>query len=431
MTVGGMILAFVAGAVAGYLVAALRSAARIQAVAEERARAVQQAERVPVLEARIEALSRENTGLQARLAELAKEKETETDKTAWLKTAQSELRDAFQALASDALKGNSEQFAGMTREQFVQPLEKGLKALDEQVRRMEERREGAYQSLDAHLSNLKDAYERLRNTTTSLATALTTSSGARGEWGEVQMRRIVELAGMLAHVDFEEQSRTDSSQPDMTVRLPNGGVLPVDAKTTLKTYLDVMESSDTAARKSRLVAHASAVRGRIRELAGKEYWKQFDKSPDFVVMFLPHEAFLGVAIEADADILNYAFSQRVLPATPITLLALLKTVAYAWQQQQMTENAREIAVQAKELAERLSVFIAHLQKVGKNLESTVKSYNEATGSLQARVLPSVRRLKDYGASDSEVPEIEAVDRLPMLPANSRTESERRSETEGE
>jgi len=419
MTTGGIILAALAcgagGAAIGWLVAALRAAARLQAVAEDRARAVQQAERVPVLESRLAELVRENTSLQTRLAELAKEKDAETDKVGWLDKARQELREAFQSLASDALRGNSEQFAGMTREQFVLPLEKGLKSLDEQVRRMEEKREGAYQSLDTHISSLRDAYERLRSTTTSLATALTTSSGARGEWGEVQMRRIVELAGMVERVDFEEQISTDSSRPDMIVHLPNGGILPVDAKTTLKTFLGAQEASDGAGRKACLQAHAAAVRARIRELAGKEYWKQFEKSPDIVVMFMPHEAFLSAALESDGEILNYAFSQRVLPATPITLLALLKTVAYAWQQQRMTESAREIAAQARELADRLTVFIGHLQKMGKNLESAVKSYNDASGSLQARVMPSVKRLKEFGAADSDIPAIDAIDRLPMLP----------------
>ncbi|MEI6969915.1 MAG: DNA recombination protein RmuC [bacterium] len=403
------------GSAIGYLVALLVRAAQMRQLAEERAGARQEADRVPGLEGRILELTRENSGLLARIAETSQAAEAERDKNLWLTRAEEKLREAFQALAAEALKGNTEQFAGRAREQLLVPMEKSLKALDEHVRELEQKREGAYRSLDEHLGQLKDAYNQLRSTTSSLSTALTTSSGARGEWGEVQMRRIVELAGMVRHVDFDEQERTEAGKPDMIVRLPNEGIIAVDAKTTMKTYLDAIEVQDTTRRKAGLQAHATAVRGRVRELAGKEYWKQYERAPDFIIMFVPHEAFLSAALEGDRDLLDYAFNQRVLLATPVTLLALLKTVSYAWQQQKLTENTREIANEAHELCDRLFVFIGHLNKTGRSLDSAVKSYNDSIGSLQSRVIPCARRLKELGATGSEVPAVEPVGHQVTLP----------------
>jgi len=405
----------IAGGAIGYLVAIALRASQLSSLAEDRARARQEAERVPGLESRIAELTRENSGLLARIAETAQTAEAEKEKNVWLVRAEQQLREAFQALASEALRGNSEQFAGRAREQLLLPMEKSLKALDEHVRELEQKREGAYRSLDEHLGQLKEAYNQLRATTSSLSTALTTSSGARGEWGEVQMRRIVELAGMVRHVDFDEQEQTEAGKPDMIIRLPNEGILAVDAKTTMKTYLDAIEAQETGQRKARLQAHASAVKGRVRELAGKEYWKQYERAPDFVIMFVPHEAFLSAALEGDRDLLDYAFNQRVLIATPVTLLALLKTVSYAWQQQKLTENTKEIATEAHELCDRLGVFVGHLQKTGRSLDSAVKSYNDCIGSLQSRVMPCARRMKELGATGSDLPDAEPIGHQVTLP----------------
>ena len=416
VTAVAVLICTVAAAAIGYLVALSVRAHQLRVLAEEKARARQEADRVPGLERRVSELTLENSGLLARIAETAQAAEAEKEKNVWLARAEQQLREAFQALAAEALKGNSEQFAGSAREQLLVPMEKSLKALDEHVRELEQKREGAYRTLDEHLGHLKEAYNQLRTTTTSLCTALTTSSGARGEWGEVQMRRIVELAGMVRHVDFDEQERTEAGKPDMIIRLPNEGILAVDAKTTMKTYLDAVEVQDTSQRKVRLQAHASAVRGRVRELAGKEYWKQYERAPDFIIMFVPHEAFLSTALEGDRDLLDYAFNQRVLLATPVTLLALLKTVSYAWQQQKLTENTREIAGEAHELCDRLGVFVGHLQKAGRSLDSAVKSYNDSVGSLQSRVMPCARRLKELGATVSDLPVVEPVGHQATLPS---------------
>jgi DNA recombination protein RmuC len=403
------------GLMIGYLLAALRQAAVLRALAEEKARALQDASRVPGLELKLDELSKESAGLRTRIAELNKMQETETGKTQWLEKAESHLREAFEALASRALQLNSDQFTARTREQLTEPLEKTLKALDGQVREMEKKREGAYSTLDEHLAQLKTAYDQLHSTTSDLATALTSSSGTRGQWGEIQLRRVVEMAGMVPHVNFEEQERTDAGQPDMIVHMPNGGILPVDAKTTMKSYLDAMEATDNNARKALLQAHANAVKSRIRELSSKEYWKQYEHSPDFTVMFLPNDAFLTGAFEGDRGLLEYAFAQRILLTTPVTLLALLRTVAYAWQQQDMADNAREIAAQAHELSDRFATFVGHLQKTGKSLDSAVKTYNDAIGSLQSRIMPSLRRFKELGVPGSDIPAVEPLDHQATLP----------------
>ncbi len=410
-----VIVALLAGLVVGWLAASLRQASAVRALAEEKARALQEARRVPGLEQKLDDLAKESAALRTRIAELNKMQEAETGKTQWLEKAESHLREAFEALASRALQVNSDQFTTRTREQLTEPLDKTLKSLDSQVRELEKKREGAYSTLNDHLAQLKTAYEQLSSTTSGLTTALTSSSGARGQWGEIQLRRIVEMAGMVQHVDFEEQERTDAGQPDMTIRLPNGGILPVDAKTTMKSYLDAMEATDNNARKALLQAHSNEVRKRIKELSSREYWKKYEHSPDFAVMFLPNDAFLTGALEGDRGLIEYAFAQRVMLTTPVTLLALLRTAAYAWQQQKMTENAREIAVQAHELADRFSIFLGHLQKTGKNLDSAVKTYNEAIGSYQSRLAPSLRRFKDLGVGTSDIPQLDQVDHQATLP----------------
>jgi len=404
------------GAALGYLVALSIKSGQMQFLAEEKARARQEADRVPGLEAKIEETARENSDLLARIAGMTKTAEAEQEKTSWLAKAEEQLREAFQALSAEALRNNSEQFTNRTREQLVAPIEKSLKTMDAQIRELELKREGAYSGLDRHLTQLKEAYDQLRSTTSGLATALTTSSGARGDWGEVQLRRIVEMAGMVRHVDFDEQEKTDAGKPDMIIHLPNEGTLAVDAKTTMKTFLEAIDAADDNSRKAKLQSHAAAVRLRIRELSAKEYWKQYERAPDFIVMFLPNDAFLRAALEGDRDLLDYAFTQKVMLATPVTLLALLKTAAYTWQQQRLTENAREIAMQAHDLCDRLNTFAGHLQKTGRSLDSAVKSYNESVGSLQSRVMPCARRLKDLGATTSEMLPVEQVDRQATLPA---------------
>jgi DNA recombination protein RmuC len=305
---------------------------------------------------------------------------------------------------------------------LVVPLKTSLEAMDDHIRDLEQKREGAYEGLNEKLSQLGQTHQQLQITTATLVQALK-SSGTRGRWGELQLRRVVEMAGMTNHVDFDEQAATDSGRPDMVVHLPNSGILPVDAKAPMQAYLEAIEAPDENVRKSRLEAHARAMRARVTELSQRRYWDQFERTPQLVAMFVPNEACLGAAFECDADLLDFAIQQRILIATPVTLVALLKAVAYGWQQHQITENARLIALQAKEMYERLSTFVGHLADVGARLDQAVRDYNESIGSLEGRVIPSIRRLRELGVGSDEVGAPREIDRQVRLPTSQNNTSE--------
>jgi len=381
--------------------------------------------------------STRNAQIRAELAVARKTEETDREKLAWVDQAEDQLRNTFQALAAKVLASNSETFSRQTRDQMeglmkqikgdwsvqkeqfsslVNPVEKSLQTLDQHVRTLEKTREGAYRSLEQHLKELKTAHQSLRDETGHLRSALTISSRSRGQWGELQLRRIVEQAGMLNHVDFEEQEHTaDGQRPDMVIRMPNEGILPVDAKTSLEAYLQAVEANTDEERRQKLKAHAQAMRNHVRTLSSKAYWKQFPHTPEVVVMFVPNEACLGAAFEEDPQLMEYGLEQHVLVATPVTMFGLLKTIAYGWQQQSIAENAHEIAEEGKILCDRLDVFLDHLSKTGKGLDAAVRSYNNAVGSVQNRLIPSARRFKDLGATTRDLdtpPAIETQSRLP-------------------
>jgi DNA recombination protein RmuC len=343
--------------------------------------------------------------------------------------AQAQLREAFAALASQALQTNAGEFLRSVRQQLetmltavrgdwtthkkelehlVKPLEDTLGKLDGQIRELEQKREGAYKGLDEQLRHLGQAQQSLQTATVKLEQALK-SPIVRGSWGQFELRRVVELAGLEAHVHFAEQVTAEATRPDMIVYLPNRAALPVDAKAPMQAFLDAMDTSDADLRKARLKDHAGAVRSRVRELSQKRYWDQFTPSPEFVVMFVPNDTCLSAAFAQDPELLEFAFQQRVLLTTPVTLLALLKAVAYGWQQQAIAENASQIARQGKEIHDRVAVFVGHLKKTGENLGGAVQAYNAAVGSLETRLLPAVRRLRELGAATTDLPEIEAVD----------------------
>lgn len=361
--------------------------------------------------------------LERELAGLHAGADAERAKAEWGEKADQHLREAFQALAARSLQCNSEAFLKQSREQLdallkqvrgdwsvqkeqmghlVQPVEKQLKTLDEQVRKLEQRREGAYKTMEQHLAELKVAHRELRDETGHLRTALTTSAQSRGQWGELQLRRLVEMAGMKNHVDFDEQQQAGSGRPDMVVRLPNEGILPVDAKTSMADYLKALDADTEDRRQASMKAHAAAMRNHVRTLAAKGYWQQFEKAPEVVVMFVPNEACLSAGFEVDAGLIEYGLEQHVLVATPVTLFGLLKAVAYGWQQQSMADNARAIAAEGKALCDRLGVFLDHLGKAGKGLDSAVRGYNDAIASAESRLMPAARRLGELGASTREV-----------------------------
>jgi len=332
-------------------------------------------QRLTQLEQDIKQLQDEKSALAIQKAELGKEMEAAVEKLNWLDSAQKQMREAFEALAGKTLSSNSTEFLKRTETQLshlVTPLKENLVSLGKQVQELETKREGAYKGLQEQLKNLAVSHTELQRTTVTLTQALR-SPTVRGRWGELQLRRVVEMAGMSKNVSYSEQVSVDGSRPDMIANLPNGGILPLDAKAPLEAYLDAMQAQDDSVRKTKLVQHAKAMKSRVRELGQKQYWTQFDKTPDFVVMFVPNEACLGAAFEADPDLLNFAINQHVLIASPVTLLALLKAVAYGWQQQQITENSRHIAEQGELLYQRLKTFLAHLSDVQKNLNRTVQS----------------------------------------------------------
>lgn len=420
-------LVFSAGLLIGVLLGTLFSQARAARTTERLQRREEDLARLEPLRQRCEQLERETVRLEAA-------READAERLAWIHTADEQLRTSFQALASQVLQQSFETLNQSTREQFehllrearadwreqqgslrhlIEPVGRSLETLGQQVQQLETERQGAYRGLQQEVGLLRDAHRQLNDATLGLRQALRSSS-VRGRWGEVQLRRVVEMAGMVPHVDFEEQPNADGLRPDMIVRLPENGILPIDAKAPLKAYLEAHAATDETTRRIKFKAHQRALRQRIQELGQRRYFAQFENSPELVVMFVPSEACLGSAFDDDPDLLDFALRFRVLPATPVTLLALLKAVAHGWRQRQVTENARQLAALGSELHGRLARFVDHLRQLGKELDQAVGVYNRTVGSLERRVLPTVRRLEEAGAAieDDETAEPEAIERRP-------------------
>jgi DNA recombination protein RmuC len=362
--------------------------------------------------------------LESTVAELKAENKGSAEKLEWMENAEDKLREAFKSLASDALNANTEMLTGQAKKDIssiVDPLKENLTSLDGHVRELEKSREGAYKSLEQQLKDIKDTHTRLQETTSSLSHALSAPT-VRGRWGELQLRRVVELAGMVNHVAFDEQATTDGGRPDMIVHLPNGGVLPVDSKVPLSAYKTAMESDDEEKRARKLSEHAGAMKGRIQELGQKQYWDQFKKTPDFVVMFVPNEACLGAAFDKDPGLLEYAIEKKVLISSPVTLLALLRSVAYGWQQHKVSENALKIVSESKELYKRLKIFLGIFEEVGKSLSKATEKYNKAVGSMQRRLIPQSKKMQELHVSEEELSAPEPIEVTPRLPAAPPAES---------
>jgi len=353
-----------------------------------------------------------------RLAQAEATLRAEREKNVWTDDAKEQFRNTFRVLATDELESRSSQLKTTAKEELtgvIAPLKEELTKLDKQVRDLEAKREGAYSSLGAQLQGLHNLQDSLRQQTTTLAQALK-SPTVRGRWGEIHLRRLVELSGMGRHVDFSEQETTDAGRPDMVIRLPEKGIVPVDSKVPLDAFLRAMDTEDEEARRQLMAEHARAFRGRIRELAQRAYWEQFERIPEVVVMFVPVEASLSAAFQSDRDLFEYALQNKVLVTSPIALFALLRSIAFGWQQQQVAENAEQIAAQGKALYERVATFVGHVAGMGKSLDASVKKYNEAVGSLDARVLPAARRLRELGVGNAEIDAPGPVEAQPRLPA---------------
>ncbi|MHB1239712.1 MAG: DNA recombination protein RmuC, partial [Gammaproteobacteria bacterium] len=345
------------------------------------------------------------------------------EKLAALQQAREQLAETFAALSGQALRTNNEEFLRLAREnlkQFqiqaaselekkeknieglVKPIRETLEKTERQIQLMEQERQKAYGSLSRYLETMAQTQQQLQSETRNLVKALRRPE-VRGQWGEMTLKRLAELAGMVEYCDFypqEHRATEDGAlRPDMVVRLPNGREIVVDVKTPLDAYLSAVEAEDDAQRKLFLEHHARKVRERIRELAAKSYWSQFPKSPDFVVLFMPGEQFLSAALDQDPGLIEEALRQRVVVATPTSLVALLRAVAYGWRQETLAENAEQIRALGEQLYERLGRFSEHLAKLGRHLGSSVEQYNRTVGSFERQLTPSARRFTEMGIQE--------------------------------
>jgi DNA recombination protein RmuC len=360
---------------------------------------------------------------------LGEERKSAAEKVALLEHTRAEVATTFKALSSDALDAALERLQTAARdrevrqreavEHLVSPIKDSLTRFDGHIKELERARSEAYGSLLTQVRSLAESQERLRSETGNLVTALRAPS-VRGRWGELQLRRVVEMAGMLAHCDFVEQRTATVDErrlrPDLVVKLPAGRNVVVDAKVPLEAYLAALDAADEDERRARLADHARQIRQHIQKLSLKSYWEQFQPSPEFVVLFIPGEAFYSAALEQDPALIEDGIGERVLVATPTTLIALLKAVAAGWQQETIAESAKTISELGREVYSRLSTLGDHLARLGRKLDGAVNDYNQTIGSLERRVLPAARRLAEHGAGGpDELEPMEPVDRTTQKP----------------
>ncbi|GAA4522680.1 MULTISPECIES: DNA recombination protein RmuC [Nonomuraea] len=391
MDVVSLLLGLLIGAAVGFLVARTRAAVR---VAEADARAKSAGEKLVYVEEqlaeRFQALSTRALDVNnVRFLELA-----ETRLAATRAEAAGDLEQRRQAV-----------------EHLVEPLRDALARVETQLRDTESGQRAARAELAKEMEFVRHSHEQLRSQTMALVRALQRPE-ARGRWGEMQLRRVAEIAGMQRHCDFDEQVAEGPVRPDMVVRLAGGKNIVVDAKVSLAAYLEAAEAGDESLATVRLDAHARHVREHVDRLAAKSYWQAFAPTPEFVVLFIPGEAFLAPALERDPALLDYAMARRVHIATPTTLITMLRTAHYAWQQAALSENARAVFELGKELYERLSSMGRNVESLGRSLARTVEMYNKTVGSLESRVLVTARKLHDLGVVDGELDSPEMVEGVP-------------------
>jgi DNA recombination protein RmuC len=385
-----------------------------------------------------------NQELEKKLVETKVRREEETkalkEKIEALDRAEQKLSNAFKSLSSDALKSNNKTFLELAKstfqnfhdgakgdlekrqqavQYFIKPLEQSLKKVSDKMQEIEKGRIESSSSLNQQIKSLSETQIGLQQETGNLVSALR-KPGIRGSWGELQLRRAVEFSGMVEYCDFTQQESTTSEngryRPDMIVNLPNGRRIIVDAKTPMHSYLKAIESKEKSKQNTLLKSHARDLRERIKELSLKKYWEQFDQTPELVILFLPNEMLFRVALEQDASLIEFGTKSKVILSSPTTFIAILRAVAYGWQQDKITMHAKQIKELGQDLYDRIGVLAEHWATLGKHLDKTIDSYNKAIRSVETRILVTARKFKDLGsATDKEISELEPVEKVATLP----------------
>ena len=362
-----------------------------------------------MLEARKSAFDLANAKLTQTFTELSN-RSLQANSDTFLKLAEQRL-DTQQEKAKNELNAREKAV-----EALVKPINEALKESQKQISELEKSRSEAYGGIKNQLEEMQINQKSLKQETQNLVNALRRPE-VRGRWGEITLRRLVELAGMVEHCDFVEQVHTQNDgqifRPDMVVRMPDQRELVVDVKTPLDAYLSAAEAPDDAQRQLALERHAKNVRGHIRMLSSKAYWSQFEQSPEFVILFIPGDQFLSAALNEEPDLIEYALSEQIILATPTSFVALLKAVAYGWRQLALADNAKEIRILAEDLYARLATYVSHMNKVGRQLNSSVENFNKAVGSLERSVLPGARKFVELGVrAKKEVEKLESIESVP-------------------
>ena len=435
-----VILAAIAGALLGGVFAALLARSRISALAERRNALEQELSTTRnTVEQQTSEIKQLSAARAALDATLASERRNAEEKLRLLAEASEELKAQFKVLAAAALESNNSNFLQLAKttletyqthaagelaqkeqavKNLVDPIAQSLTEMSQQIHGLEQARSLAYGTLTTQVASLLDTQKALQAETGNLVKALREPQ-ARGRWGELQLRRVLELAGMLEHCDFNEQESISNDdrrfRPDVIVNLPGDKQIVVDSKAPLAAYLAALDAPDEATRTARLADHARQIRQHIDALGSKSYWAQLTCTPEFVVLFLPGEVFFRAAMDSDAELIEYGVSRKVIVASPTTLIALLKAVAYGWNQKNLAESARKICEAGKDLYKRLCTMTAHMQEMGKKIGGTVTAYNDMLRSIESRVFPLARKFPELDRSlpPAALPELDQLDKLPF------------------